>query len=298
MHPVPVERSWRQAWEEALAGPTNFYASNAPARHFTTDVMQGAIAPIVLPRLRELLVSRDGPVSVLDAGAGGGELLTGLLGLLSDAEQSRVRLLGLDLRDRPVGLDERISWETADIRQAEVAPFDGIIVAHELLDDIPCDWVEADADGRPRIVLISSDGSTKLGPGIDDVRGCRRVGVDAPSLRSWLERWWPSGRAFTRCEPGIPRDALWARLTSRINSGYAFAFDYGHLLPSRLLGDWDGGTIVGYRSGHVVTPALDGTCNVTAHVAIDAVAAAAVTARQTSIVQRHGDFHQLVQTFA
>lgn len=298
MHLVPVERSWRRAWEDSLAGPSNFYASNAPAHHFTTDVMQGAIAPIVLPRLRELLDARDGPVTVLDAGAGGGELLTSLLGLLSEAEQSRVRLRGLDLRDRPVGLDDRIDWQSTDIRQAEVAPIDGIMVAHELLDDIPCDWVEADADGRPRIVLISSDGSTELGPGIDDDLGCRQVDVDAISLRTWLDRWWPSGRPFARCEPGTTRDALWARLTSRMNSGYALAFDYGHLLPTRLAGDWDGGTIVGYRGGHVVTPAPDGSCNLTAHVAIDAVAAAAVAARQTSITRRHGDFHQLVQTFA
>ncbi len=298
MHSVPVERSWRQAWEDSLAGPTSFYANNAPAGHFTTDVMRGAVAPIVLPRLRELLVAREGPVTVLDAGAGGGELLTALLGLLSEAEQRRVHLLGLDLRDRPVDLDERIDWEVGDIRQAEWAPMDGIVVAHELLDDIPCDWVEADADGRPRIVLVAEDGSTSLGPGIDDVRGCHRVDVDAIALSTWLERWWPGGRPFARCEPGIHRDAVWAQLTSRINSGYALAFDYGHLLPARLVGVWDGGTVVGYRSGRVVTPRVDGTCNVTAHVAIDAVAAAAIDASRTSITRRHGDFHQLVQCFA
>lgn len=298
MHLVPVERSWRRAWEDSLTGPASFYANNHPAQHFTTDVMQGAIAPIVLPRVRELLAARDGIVTVLDAGAGGGDLLTGLLGSLSEAEQSRVHLLGLDLRDRPAGLDDRIGWESADIRQHELAPVDGIIVAHELLDDIPCDWVEADADGQPRIVLVADDGSTHLGPGLDDVHGCRRVGVDAASLGAWLKRWWPTGRAFARCEPGIARDALWARLTNHVNSGYALAFDYGHLLPTRLRGDWDAGTIVGYRAGHVVSPALYGTCNITAHVAIDAVAAAAGDARHTSITRRHGDFHQLVQAFA
>jgi hypothetical protein len=52
----------------------------------------------------------------------------------------------------------------------------------------------------------------------------------------------------------------------------------------------------------VVTPVADGSCNLTAHVAIDSVAAAAPRAQSTSIAQwsaapGRAEFVSLVQTF-
>jgi SAM-dependent MidA family methyltransferase len=53
--------------------------------------------------------------------------------------------------------------------------------------------------------------------------------------------------------------------------------DYGHLAASRP----PLGSLSGYRRGRLVPPVPDGTCDVTAHVAIDAVAAAGRTATGT-----------------
>ena len=50
----------------------------------------------------------------------------------------------------------------------------------------------------------------------------------------------------------------------------ALAVDYGHLRATRP----PGGTLAGYRAGRQVPPVPDGSCDLTAHVAVDAVAAA------------------------
>ncbi|WP_211294384.1 SAM-dependent methyltransferase, partial [Lentzea kentuckyensis] len=51
--------------------------------------------------------------------------------------------------------------------------------------------------------------------------------------------------------------------------GAALAIDYGHLVSSRRF------TLTGYRAGHQVPPVFDGSCDITAHVALDACAEAA-----------------------
>src|SRR5262249_22102208 len=42
------------------------------------------------------------------------------------------------------------------------------------------------------------------------------------------------------------------------------------------------GTLTGYRDGHCVAPVPDGSCDITAHVALDACAAAGTTAGATA----------------
>jgi len=55
------------------------------------------------------------------------------------------------------------------------------------------------------------------------------------------------------------------------------AVDYGHTAADRP----PGGTLAGYRHGRRVPPVPDGSCDVTAHVALDAVAAAGAAAGAT-----------------
>ena len=105
-----------------------------------------------------------------------------------------------------------------------------------------------------------------------------------------------------RAEIGSSRDDAWAAITGMLDAGAAVAIDYGHTRAERVAGTWDGGTLVGYRDGHVVTPVADGSCNLTAHVAIDSVAAAVPRAQSTSIARwsaapGRADFVSIVQTF-
>ena len=105
-----------------------------------------------------------------------------------------------------------------------------------------------------------------------------------------------------QAEIGSSRDDAWAAITGMLDAGAAVAIDYGHTRAERVAGTWDGGTLVGYRDGRVVTPVADGSCNLTAHVAIDSVAAAVPRAQSTSIARwsaapGRADFVSIVQTF-
>lgn len=81
---------------------------------------------------------------------------------------------------------------------------------------------------------------------------------------AWAQRWWSDG---PRIEIGRTRDEAWADLLSRIDHGLAVAVDYGHTRQVRP----PGGSLTAYRFGTVVDPVPDGTCDLTAHVAVDSL---------------------------
>jgi hypothetical protein len=118
--------------------------------------------------------------------------------------------------------------------QREVPEHRGLLLAHEWLDDVPLDVVR---DGR----TVLADGS--LGDEHDPV---------------WVARWGGT-------EDGSARDAAWSAATDRLTAGLALAVDYGHTRPTRRP------TLTGWRNGRPVPPAFDGSCDVTAHVALDSL---------------------------
>jgi SAM-dependent MidA family methyltransferase len=127
----------------------------------------------------------------------------------------------------------------------------GLVIANEWLDNIPCDLVEWDDAGTPR--YLSAD----LSP-MDVVDGNDLV---------WLEQWWP-GEPGDRAEIGLPRDRAWADVVARLTDGaVAVAIDYGHVRADRP----PYGTVTGFRAGRECDPVLDGSCDVTAHVALDSL---------------------------
>ncbi|WP_432090741.1 SAM-dependent methyltransferase [Streptomyces sp. NRRL F-5630] len=73
-----------------------------------------------------------------------------------------------------------------------------------------------------------------------------------------------------RAEPGTGRDAAWAAAVSHLARGLAVAVDYAHSAHTRPAF----GTLTGFRAGREVAPVPDGTTDLTAHVALDACAAA------------------------
>ncbi|MFI7548736.1 SAM-dependent methyltransferase [Micromonospora sediminimaris] len=79
-----------------------------------------------------------------------------------------------------------------------------------------------------------------------------------------------SSSAVHRAEIGRARDEAWADAVGRVDRGLALAVDYGHLRAERPID----GTLTGYRAGRQVPPVPDGSCDVTAHVAMDSVASA------------------------
>ncbi|PZG15529.1 SAM-dependent methyltransferase [Nonomuraea aridisoli] len=248
--------TWRAATERALYGENGFYLRERPSGHFRTSVSASAVfAEAVLRLLSEVDAELGHPaeLDLVDVGAGEGVLVTQVLAAAGPALRDRLRVTAVDLSPRPPGLPERVRWS-----RSLPAKITGLAVANEWLDNVPLDVVEQTPDG-PRLVMV-------------DVRtGEERV--DGPLRRAdlaWLERWWPLPCVGARAEIGRPRDEAWASVVARLTRGRAVAVDYAHPVDNRP----PHGTLTGYRDGAVVPPVPDGSCDITAHVALDACAEA------------------------
>jgi SAM-dependent MidA family methyltransferase len=261
--PPPTTRpTWKQAWDAALYGADGFFRRESPAAHFRTSVHASPLFARAL-----VTMTRDaGLDTVVDIGAGRGELLTELHRLDPDLE-----LLGVEVAARPAGLHRDIAWTTGLPEAVE-----GVVFANEWLDNIPCHVVELDEEAVPRVLHVDPDTGSES-PGLP----LTHASVPS-SLRTWIERWWPLEGAEPgwRLEVGTTRDAAWADVVSRLRRGLAVAVDYGHLRDDRP----PHGSLACYRDGHLVDVLPDGSRDVTAHVAVDSVAA-----RTDAVVRRQRD---------
>jgi SAM-dependent MidA family methyltransferase len=250
-------RTWRAATEAALYGPNGFYRRpEGPAGHFRTSVHASPLyAGAVAELLRRVDAALGNPAELVftDVGAGRGELLTSVLARTAPELGARLRPYAVERAARPPGLDPRITW-VSDVPEG----VEGLLFANEWLDNVPLDVAEADADGIARQVLVQEDGEELLG---EPVRG-----EDA----DWLARWWPLDGAppGSRAEIGRTRDAAWSRAVGSLRAGLAVAVDYAHAREARP----PFGTLTGFRDGREVRPVPDGSCDITAHVALDACA--------------------------
>ncbi|MCN9241724.1 SAM-dependent methyltransferase [Streptomyces sp. RY43-2] len=252
-------RGWRAAAQEALYGADGFYRRpEGPAGHFRTSVHASPLFAAAVARLMCRLdeaLGRPAGLDFVDMGAGRGELATGVLGALPPDVGARVRVHAVEIADRPEGLDPRIAW-----RDAPPERITGLLVANEWLDNVPVEVAEADSDGVRRRVLVREDGTERLG---DPVAGAEA---------EWLARWWPLPTGLPaeglRAEIGLPRDAAWADVVATVDRGLAVAVDYAHRAAARP----PFGTLTGFRAGRGTAPVPDGSCDITAHVALDACA--------------------------
>jgi len=257
-------RPWREAMHDALYGSGGFYReSGAPARHFRTSVhasplWAGAVAE--LARRVDMALGEPAEFTVVDMGAGGGELIAAL----AAAAPTRWSLVGVDVAGRPAGMPDRVQW------LSEAPPgVVGLVVACEWLDVVPVDVVELSEEG-PRVVEVADDGTKQLG------------GAPDPTDSDWLRRWWPLTEVGDRAEVGRPRDEAWAGLVERsLRAGVAVAVDYA-AVPARDVA----GTMTGYRDGRQVAPVPDGSCDITAHVLMESCAAAAADVETLLTTQR------------
>jgi SAM-dependent MidA family methyltransferase len=202
------------------------------------------------------LMDREGLDTFVDMGCGRGELLEDVHRL-----GPQIRCIGVDIVARPA-LSEPIGWlqspggeqlpdELGGLR-------DTLVFANEWLDVVPCPIAELDERGELREVLVNaSTGDEQLGDVVS--------GTD----RQWCQWFWPVDRLEPgdRVEIGQTRDTAWDDLVSRMGSGLAIAVDYGHTIDSRP----PPGTLTGFSQGRQVLPVPDGSCDLTAHVAMDSL---------------------------
>ncbi|MFI6332305.1 SAM-dependent methyltransferase [Micromonospora chersina] len=275
----------------ALYGPDGFFVSGpGPAAHFRTSVHA---SPIFVSCLLRLLSSLDAALGhparfdLVDVGAGRGELLRSLsvaVGVSGEATgpatlgsspaatvplAQRVRLVAVEKAPRPTDLPPEIEW-VDEIPQG----ITGLLVATEWLDNVPLDLAVHTSDGWRYLLVNPATGEESTGDPV------------SPEDTAWLDHWWPSP-APTPAEIGRSRDEAWADAVGRLDRGVALGVDYGHLRSGRPVG----GTLTGYRGGRQVSPVPDGSCDVTAHVAMDSVASAGERVARcayTLVSQREG----------
>ncbi len=275
---------WRTAMDRALYGPGGFFVTERPARHFRTSVHA---SPLFAGAVAELLVRVDAALGrpprldFADMGAGGGELAAGVLAAAPREVAARLRVHAVERAPRPAGLDPRIAW-TAEPPEG----LRGLLFANEWLDNVPLDVAALSPAGRPHYVEVhTATGEERLGAAVD--------AADA----AWLQRWWPLGPAGAGgdageiggeigegiggyvggcAEIGLARDRAWARATACLAEGLAVAVDYAHEAAARP----ERGTLTGYRDGRQVPPVPDGSCDLTAHVAMDSLPGLRLTQRE------------------
>jgi len=281
---VPEWLPWREATTRALYGADGFYRrTEGPAGHFRTSAHASPLfARALLALLADVDTALAGPATLdlVDVGAGRGELLTAVAAQLAPPLSQRVRLHGVDVVDRPPNLPDAVTWST-DLPDG----LTGLLVANEWLDDVPLEVVELGHRGQRVVLVDPSSGREQLD------------GPPTESDAAWLERWWPlvSADVGDRAEVGWPRDDAWARAVGALEGGLAVAVDYAHTRADRVARAYAAGTLTGWRSGRQVPPIPDGTCNITAHVALDSCAAAgeAAGAAESVVLSQRAALHAL-----
>ena len=258
-------RGWRGATLAALYGTDGaggFYRRpEGPAGHFRTSVHASPLFAAAVARLLcrvDEALGRPASLDFVDMAAGRGELVTGVLAALPTDVAARTRAYAVEIAGRPEGLAPRITWLPEPPPQVT-----GLFFANEWLDNVPVEVAEVDDAGVARLVLVRDDGTERLG---DPVTGAEA---------RWLARWWPlPAEEGLRAEIGLPRDTAWASAVSRVSRGLAVAVDYAHTSGSRP----PFGTLTGFREGRETAPVPDGSCDITAHVALDSCAEAGAKA--------------------
>jgi len=247
-------------------------------------------------------------LAFVDLAAGRGELVTGVLTALPAEVASRARGYAVERADRPAGLDHRIEWlaeppegitgllfanEWLDNVPVDVAEVDADGVVRLVLvraedgterlgdpvEGADAEWLRRwwplagapSAGALPQGARAPSEEARTLPEGARTLREGGRAlyeGGRAPSdeAATLPEEVHAPPSAGARAEIGHPRDAAWASAVSTLDRGLAVAVDYAHFAAGRP----PFGTLTGFREGRETMPVPDGSCDITAHVALDA----------------------------
>jgi SAM-dependent MidA family methyltransferase len=260
---------------EALYGERGFYrrSGNGPADHFRTSAIASPLFGTAILRLLVAVdeaLERPPHLDLIDIGAGGAHLLRRLAVLAPAYMARRMRMGAIEVADRPVDLPDHIAWYD---RLPSPGSVTGLVLATEWLDNVPLDIAQVDRTGTPRYVMVEPESGHEVGG------GPLGAADSAWAVRWWSETPWEEG---VRVELGRSRDEAWEGAVASLDRGVALTVDYGHMWYDRPRA----GTLAGYRSGRTVPALPDGSCDITAHVAIDAVCAAgeAVAGRAAALI--------------
>lgn len=275
--PIPFERFMQLA----LYGETGFFSSSRLRSEKAGDFLT---SPEVSPMFGETLAAfvsseRDRigePFRLVEVAGGSGSLLRPLL--------ARIHVETWAVEVSPAATaalrDVVDPGRIVSSLEAIEGPVRGVIVANELLDNLPMAIAQLTADGwRERWVGEGDEGLAFIDA---DPR---------PEVKAWLERF--AGPVDIGGWVEVQLEASdWVRMAiSRLDAGALLLIDYGdtaeNLAPRR-----QDGTLRTYRAHHLGPHPLDepGATDITADVNVTAIEAAAREAGAEVEVWRQDDF--------
>lgn len=262
----------------ALYGPNGFYASGGRAGRrgdFLTSPEVGPLFGAVLARYLDAEWERLGrpePFTVVDAGAGPGTLARAVVAAAPACARA-MRYVAVE-----VSVAQRASHPDGVVSSAELpdGPLDGVVVANELLDNLPFRLVVFDGGWREAFVVAQPDGRLveELGP-----------------VLSPLPPVLPDRAAHGARAPLQDAATEWvAEARSRLRSGTLVVFDYVTATTAELAArpwrEWLR-TYRGHeRGGHYL--ADPGSQDITAQVALDQLPPPDSVTPQAEWLRRHG----------
>lgn len=263
--PLPFD----EFMQAALYDPDEGYFASGPLRSaregdFLTSPEVSPLFGVTLARFVEAEAARIGadPVTVVDAGAGSGSLLRALF----DAARVGIRAWAVEVSPAAREALRLFVPEAAVVEQmASVEPVRGVVLANELLDNLPvalavrrgAGWVE-------RLVGVGPGGL------------CWEEGPARPEVAAWAERHAGAVGEGGLVETQIAAGAWLRAMVRRLASGAVVVVDYGDTgagLASRRAE----GTLRTYRHHHLGPDPLaePGGTDITVDVDFGALAAAA-----------------------
>ncbi len=202
--------------------------------------------------------------SVLELGAGSGKLARDFLAASPDTKQYNILDISADLRERQQGLlaGSAVNWLDALPERIE-----GLVLANEVLDAIPCEIVRFDNMRYEQARVDTTDGAFHLvwhpllaGALFDAAK--HRI----PPIDGYMS------------EINLEAEALVATLAERLTDGALCFIDYGFPQREYYVADRSRGTLACHYQHrvHFDPLTLAGLQDITAHVDFTAMAEAAV----------------------
>ncbi len=249
----------------------------------TAPELGSLFAQCVAIQCAEIFSKTQGPYSILEVGAGSGQLACDLLNVLADKdvkiEQYLILELSADLKQRQQAkiqqqLPEffnKIVW----LDQLPSQPINGVIIANEVLDAMPCNLFHKE-NNKYQEYYVTCDAKQNLILKLHEPSMLLQQGLLANNIDEYLHQ---TSHAYTT-EINLWISAWIKGMAQALRHGAILLFDYGFARAEYYHPQRNQGTLMCHyqHHSHADPFANLGLQDITAHVDFTAIAEAAISA--------------------